>query len=348
MPRSTLTLCAWLLGGLLLSPAGPVLAEASNSDRTPRSPAPLSQDELRRRLAAGEPLAPETLEQLYRVQHSEQEQVRLVLVPAVVEDRRGRPVRGLTEGDFTLSEDHIPQQIEFFSVEQQEPLALAFLLDVSGSMRQLGKLEAAKEAIRYFVETLRPRDRFALICFADDQVSWVTEFTGDRERFLARLDVQEGFGQTAINDAVAEVPKLVFDDDVGRKKAIVLITDGFDNSSRMTTAEALRSARRVNVPIYTIGFSALPESVLKKGELAYNLELIREFSEVTGGALHVVHDPVELKESAVEIAEELRHQYLIGYYPTRRVWDGSYRTLELALKRGKHLVRSRKGYYATP
>jgi len=309
---------------------------------------PVSREDLIRALASGKELDDETLERILKLPHTEVETVRLVLLPVSVEDRRGRRVRGLTQNDFKVFEDRVPQSIEFFSVESQEPLAIAFLLDVSGSMRQLGKLQAAKEAIRFFVDNLRPRDRFGLVCFADEQVAWVTEFTSDRERFLERLEVQEGFGQTALNDAVAETPRLVFQDDTELKKAIVLITDGVDNVSRLSTEEAIAAAQKVNVPIYTIGFTSLPEFLLEKGERAYNTDVIRRFSEDTGGEMFIVRDPDELKEAAAEIEEELRYQYLIGYRPTRTLWDGSFRSVQLQASNPHLVLRTRKGYFATP
>ncbi len=318
------------------------------SEATPDEPSGESAEDLHRALASGKQLDDQSIDRILELQHTEVENVRLVLLPVSVEDRRGRRVRGLTRDDFKIFEDRVPQAIGFFSVESQEPLAIAFLLDVSGSMRQLGKLEAAKEAIRYFVDNLRPRDRFGLVCFADEQVTWVTEFTSDRERFLERLDVQEGYGQTALNDAVAETPRLVFEDDIEIKKAIVLITDGVDNSSRLSTDQAIQAAQRVSVPIYTIGFSSVPDYLLDKGTYAYNLDVIRRFSAETGGAMFVVRDPDELKEASVKIEAELRHQYLIGYYPTRRYWDGAYRALQLETRNRRHVIRTRRGYYATP
>jgi Ca-activated chloride channel family protein len=311
----------------------------SSEDLTPR--------EIAAAMASGRDLDDETLERLVRLHHTEVEEVRLVLVPTSVEDRRGRRVRGLEQDDFLVWEDHLRQNIEYFSVETQEPVAIAFLLDVSGSMRQVGKLEAAKEAIRHFVEGLRFRDRFALICFADEQVAWVTDFTSDRELFLKRLSVQDGYGQTALNDAVAQTPHLVFEDEVELKKAIVLITDGIDTVSELTTEQAIEAARRVAVPIYTIGFSALPEYVLRKGETAYNLGVLDRFSRETGGKLFVTYDPAELKEAVLEIEEELRYQYVIGYYPQREL-DGEFRAITVETHNARHSVRSRKGYYATP
>ena len=278
----------------------------------------------------------------------EVEKVRIVLLPTKVEDRRGRIIAGLTADDFKLLEDYIPQKIQFVSAESDAPVSVAFLLDVSGSMRVSGKLEAAKEAIRYFVESLRPHDRFALIAFADEQVAWITEFTSDRQRFLDRLAVQTGYGQTALNDAVAAAPGLVQAGADGRK-AIVLITDGVDNASRTNLDRAIELARRASVPIYTVGFSSLPRELLPlKQELATNFSVLTRFSSETGGSLFAVHDPDELKEAVVRIDQELRLQYLIGYTPSRALWNGAYRKIQLETRKGRYQVRTRNGYYATP
>ena len=289
-----------------------------------------------------------TIERILKIQEEQEVAVRLVLLPASVEDKKGRFVPGLTAKDFKLLDERVPQEIKYFSVESDEPIAIAFLLDVSGSMRQSGKLDAAKEAIRHFVDELRPQDRFALICFADEQVSWVTEFTADRERFLERLLVQEGYGQTALHDAVAATPKLV-DESVKGRKAIVLITDGVDNASRLTANEALQTARSIEVPIYTVGFSTLPwEDEKKAAQLGINMSVLRLFADETGGEIFVVRDPDEMKESVARISSEMRYQYLIGYNPGIANWDGKFRYVELVARNGRYAVRTRKGYYANP
>jgi Ca-activated chloride channel family protein len=289
-----------------------------------------------------------TVERLLRIQDEQEVAVRLVLLPASVEDKQGRIVTGLTARDFALTDERVPQQIKYFSVENDEPVSIAFVLDVSGSMRQRGKIEAAKEAVRYFVDNLRPQDRFALICFADDQVSWVTKFTSDRERFVERLMVQEGYGQTALNDAVAAIPKLVDESTTGRK-AIVLITDGVDNASKLTVEQAIVTARKVEVPIFTVGFSTLPWEDRKKAkDLGFNMAILQLFADETGGALFVVQDPDELKEAVARISTDLRHQYLIGYSPGLERWDGRFRSIQLQARNGRLMVRTRKGYYANP
>lgn len=289
-----------------------------------------------------------TIERILKIQEEQEVAVRLVLLPASVEDKKGRFVPGLTAKDFRLLDERVPQEIKYFSVESDEPVAIAFLLDVSGSMRQSGKLDAAKEAIRHFVDELRPQDRFALICFADEQVSWITQFTSDRERFLERLLVQEGYGQTALHDAVAATPKLV-DEEIKGRKAIVLITDGVDNASRLTVHEAIQTARRIEVPIFTVGFSTLPwEDEKRAKELGINMAVLRLFADETGGELFVVRDPDEMKESVARISSTMRQQYLIGYTPGITKWDGKFRYVELVARGGRYAVRTRKGYYANP
>lgn len=289
----------------------------------------------------------ETLDRILQMHQVVRDDVRMILLPAAVTTKRGRTVRGLTLEKFRVLEDTIPQKIEFFSSETADPIHIAFLLDVSGSMRQIGKLRAAKEAIRYFVESLRPGDRFALICFADDQVAWVTDFTSDRKLFLDRLEVQRGFGQSAIFDAAAAAPKLV-DDRIKGKKAIVMISDGVDNYSKLSNWESVKLARQVNVPIYALGFTGLRRELRVAGTTAVNLRLMATLARETGGRLFGVHDPDELKEAVAEIEGELRTQYLIGYYPNRRQWDGHFRRISLTTRDPDHQVRTRRGYYAIP
>ena len=285
-----------------------------------------------------------TIERLRRLHYVESAEVRLVLLPASVTDRRGRVVPGLDQDDFRLFDDQVRQRIRYFSADAAEPISIAFLLDVSGSMRFGEKLRHAKEAIRHLVDRQRPGDRFALICFADDQVAWVTDFTEDRARFLRRLEVQEGYGQTALHDAVAAAPDLVDDSVLGRK-AIVLVTDGVDNFSELDPTAAIDLAQRVNVPIYTIGFLAVPEKLLPRDTTAAYLANLRSFSAETGGALFAVYDPADLKEAASRLASVLHHQYLIGYYPEVETREDRFHRIRLETGRKRLVVRTRTGYY---
>lgn len=290
---------------------------------------------------------PADLERILELHHTEREQVRLVLLPAVVLSKKGQPVRGLKVENFQLYEDHVPHEILYFGTEDREPVSIAFLLDLSGSMRQIGKLNEAKEAIRVFVDALRTGDRFGLIGFADDQVTWITEFTADSERFLLRLGVQEAYGQTALFDALGATPQLV-DREIKGRKAIVLITDGHDNASKLSTFKAVQLARSVEVPIYTIAFSSMADRLLPKGSVSPGMSILGHFSRETGGRMFSVADPDELKDAVIGIQEELRFQYVIGYHSMRNTWDGAFRRIKVELNRKGLKIRTRRGYYANP
>jgi Ca-activated chloride channel family protein len=274
------------------------------------------------------------------------ERVRLVLLPTSVTTRRGKPVRGLEPQDFRLYEDGVPRQIDLFATEENAPIALAFLLDVSGSMRLRDRLDEAKRAIRYFVETLDEDDRVGLIGFADGRVEWITGFDRDRATFLERLDVQRPAGRTALYDALAASPHLV-DEEIRGRKAIVLITDGVDNASTLSRLQATWMARRVAVPIYTLSFIPIREALLPY-RAREALRVLERFSVETGGTLFPVHGARDLDRAARQIRGELRFQYVIGFYPAVGDWDGSFRVLRLTTGRDGLRVRTRRGYYADP
>ena len=275
--------------------------------------------------------------------HTETARVRMVLLEASVTDRRGRVVRGLESDDFRVLEDGVPQKIAFFAAGSDEPLSVAFLLDVSGSMD--ARLQAAKHAVRSLVYGLRDADRFALACFADEQVVWATEFTQDRKAFLAQLDALDPSGRSAIVDALAAAPGLV-DERVATRKAIVLITDGTDNASQTPTIRAVELARRVNVPVFTIALlpvdpAALPED---SRERTTSLDAV---SDVTGGRVWAVHGDEELSEALELLRDELRFQYLFGYYVQDAAPPGKFQAIRLEVRRGLE-ARTRSGYYTRP
>jgi len=276
----------------------------------------------------------------------EAERVRLVLLPTTVTNRRGKPVRGLEPGDFRLSEDGAPREIGLFATEEHAPVALAFLLDVSGSMKLGDRLGQAKRAIHHLVGALDDRDRVGLIAFAEGRVEWISGFGDDRATFEARLEAQRPFGRTALYDAMAASPHLVDAETRGRK-AIVLITDGVDNASSIPRLRATWMARRVEVPIYTIGFLPIHEKLLPY-RLREALRVMGRFSTETGGTLFTVHDPEDLDRAASRIQDELRFQYVIGFYPAEEVRDGRFRVLRLECDRRRLRVRTRRGYYADP
>ncbi len=288
-------------------------------------------------LGAGEPVA---------LDLAEREHVRMVLLEASVTDRRGRPVRGLEKRDFRVFENGVRHDIALFAGDGEEPLSLAFLLDVSGSMADREKLERGREAIRFLVSGLRPRDRFALACFADSRLVFFTDFTEDRSAFLRRLEEQEPFGRTAMVDALALAPGLV-DDMVRARKAIVLISDAMDNASRTPIAQAVELARLVDVPLYTIAMLSVDRSWVTADALAARLEPVQAVSEVTGGRVFAVYRDTELTLALDLLQAELRSQYVIGYYAEDATAEGEFRRVRLELGRRRLVARTRSGYYTT-
>ena len=284
-----------------------------------------------------------TPEPVLDMRYAQVEKVQLVMIPAGVTDKKGRPVAGLTAGDFSLTVDGEPKAIEFFATESNAPVALAFLLDLSGSMRQPGKLDAAKEAIHSLVDILDAEDQFGLIGFADNQVTWITEFTSDAATFKKRLDVQTGYGQTALYDALAASPRLV-DEQLQTRKAIILFTDGLDNASGMPPLQAVQVARQVSVPIYAVNFlQAAPEMLSTESREA--LLLLARFCRETGGQLITIQKPVELAAAMAGIQNDLRLQYVLGFQQEADNGSEGFRRIRLATNRSRLSVRCRSGYY---
>ena len=275
--------------------------------------------------------------------------VRLVLLQATVTDRRGDMVADLGPGDFRIEENGVPQEITVFGRAADHPLELAFLLDISGSMRVQGKLGRARAAIRDFVGELRPEDRTALMVFADGDVVVRVPFTTDRLRFLNFLEDEEAWGQTALRDALAYSSSVLADASPGRK-ALILVTDGVDNASEVTAFEAIRLARQVRVPIYALGLTGLPVKMIGRGggpERGRSfLEVLSQVSEETGGVAFPVFDVADVSQAVTAVQDRLRNQYVLGYHPDGEDAESAYHRIQVVAGDGRYKVLTRSGYYA--
>jgi VWFA-related protein len=129
---------------------------------------------------------------------------------------------------------------------------------------------------------------------------------------------------------------------------MVLITDGVDNASKLTVAEAIALARSGTVPIYTIGLAAGRPEGRRKADIPATFQVLEQYSRETGGTLFTVRDPDDVKEAAAQILEDLRHQYVIGYTPQFAVWDGRFRRIRVESLNPRLEIRARTGYFATP
>jgi VWFA-related protein len=276
--------------------------------------------------------------------------VSAITIAVTVQTGGGKYINDLTDKDFTIYENNEKRPITYFKHDFDAPLSLTVLLDVSGSMAVLNKLEEAKAGLRSLVNfVLSPRDEVSLLIFADGQVEVAAPFSTDRAEFLKTLEATKAYGQTALNDAVAVSPEFA-NRGHNEKRALLLITDGVENDSRVTPDEAVEIARRVDVPIYTIGYKIpLDEQLLKALKRAKTLtsagivETLDRFSRATGGKAVFVNRPEEMYGALRELKKEQSHQYLIGYTSYKEP-SGDYRRIRVVTANPRYKVRTREGY----
>ena len=275
--------------------------------------------------------------------------VRAITLAVTVQDSKGRLVNNLTERDFAIYENNKKKPLTYFLHDFGSPLSLTILLDVSGSMALENKLEDCKAALRDLAtRLLRPRDEIALLLFADGQVEVAAKHSPDKKEFLRVLAGTEAYGQTALNDAVAVSPEFATRAK-NEKRALLLLTDGIENGSQATPEQALEIARRVDVPIYTIGYKIPRSEQLRAHKRSTGLtsagivETLDKFSRATGGKAWFLNEPADLAAVVQEIKNEQSHQYMIGYTSYQDTSE-LYRWIRVTTPNTKHKIRTRQGY----
>jgi VWFA-related protein len=269
----------------------------------------------------------------------------LVLIPVTVTDPLNRFVTGLERENFRLFEDKSEQKVTHFASEDA-PLSVGLVFDTSGSMGS--KLDKSRQAVGQFFKTANPEDEFFLIQF-NDRPEVVVDFTTRVEEIQNRLTFTQSKGRTALLDAVymalhkmkkAKNPR----------KALLIISDGGDNSSRYTESEIKKLVQEADVQIYAIGIFEPMASRGRTPEEMTGPSLLSEIAEQTGGRHFPVDNLNELPDVAAKIGMELRNQYILGYTPTNQARDGKYRRVQVKLvqPRGLPALRAgwRLGYYA--
>lgn len=269
----------------------------------------------------------------------------LVLINVSVTDPLNRFVTGLEKEHFRLWEDNVEQTVSQFSSEDA-PLSVGLVFDASGSMGS--KLTKSRQAAAQFFKLANPEDEFFLVQF-NEQAQLITPFTTNTEEIQNRLTFTQAKGRTALLDgvymAMNQMKKAK-----NPRKAILILSDGGDNSSRYTESEIRRLVREADVQVYAIGIF---EPIAGRGRTAEELSgpgLLTELSDQTGGRHFPVDNINELPDIAAKVGIELRNQYVLGYSPTNAAKDGKYRKIKVTLKqpRGLPPLRAvfRKGYYA--
>ncbi|MFN7959932.1 MAG: VWA domain-containing protein [Thermoanaerobaculia bacterium] len=274
---------------------------------------------------------------------SEDVGVGLVLVPVVVRSNEGY-LRGLKAEDFRLFVDDKPVPIESFENRSDAPLSTVFLQDLSGSMGSGGKLEASREAVRFFLDQATDLDEFALAIFADGKTSVDVPFTSDLQALRESVAGWEAYGTTALNDAVAWLPEITAGGSHA-KRAALLVTDGVDNASNLSPEEARNLVRSAQIPVYVLGLgSGSPYDLAPNGDkLGRFADVLNLLSLYTGGRYFPVEGPNALKEAVVDIVDDLRHQYVLSFSTSGRGKRTSHR-LRVEVPRKNVKVLSRQGY----
>ena len=297
----------------------------------------------------------------------------LISVPVIVSDRDNRYVRDLKVETFHLFDNQVEQKIAFFDTGE-EPLNVVLMLDTSLSTS--GVLGDIKKAAKAFLKELRPQDRAMIVTF-DWQMQKLSTLTSDRkelENAIKQAKVGKMAG-TVLHDSLMDVSTRVLQPIRGRK-AIILLSDGNDHGSVVTPEDLLKSESEADAMIYSIyyrpealrflgppgppafpfprPFDSAPQRPRRgpggrrggmRGMGYYGYDLMEKLSEVTGGRFYQ-GETKNLKETFALIAEELRHQYRLGFYPDELKRDGSVHALAVKVNLPDVSVRSRREYLA--
>jgi Ca-activated chloride channel family protein len=272
--------------------------------------------------------------------------VRLVNVFTTVTDSRGAPVADLSKDDFQLFEDGVPQTIKVFEKESAIPLSIALAIDTSPSTMRDFKLETTS-ARRFVHSILRNEDRLSVFEVTEN-IDQITRFTSDVRTIEHGIDSLKTGPGTSIYDAIFLCSESLLDRE-GRK-VLVLITDGGDTTSKADYNTALRRAQQAEAIVYSI--IVVPVEADAGRNLGGEHALI-QISKDTGGKYYYAEGQQQLDEAFRKISDELRTQYLLAFYPSRKVSDSPFRRIKVELNKKDpegqaYQVRHRAGYYTAP
>jgi Ca-activated chloride channel homolog len=289
--------------------------------------------------------------------------VNLVDVLFTVLNRRNKLVPELEKGDFKIWDDKSLQEIRYFSKQTDLPLRIGMLLDTSNSIRDRIKFEQ-DASINFLFSVLRRNKDEAFVMTFDDEPQILMGFTGDAGALRDQITKTRAGGGTAIYDAIYEAcvkelshpPRPPGDQPDVVRRVMILISDGEDNLSLHTRADAIEMAQRTSVVIYTISTSTQWVSLSqtdpeKMGDRKYHLtdgdKILQELAEETGGRSFFPYHVDDLDQSFQDIGDELRNQYSIAYNPTNSSLDGRYHKIRIEVPEHKgYQVRARRGYFA--
>lgn len=269
-------------------------------------------------------------------------QVNEVNVLFIATDKHGKFVRDLSQQDFTILDDHKPPQaIVNFHRETDLPLHLGLLIDVSGSVDSRFDFEQVAST-SFLQHTLRAGFDKAFVEGFNSHMQLAQDFTDNVQLLSASVHRLHDGGGTALYDAVYRTCKEKFVKDRPNypiRKAIIIVSDGEDNQSEYSKAQAIEMAQRAEVIIYAI--STDDSGLVMRGD-----RVLEQLAEATGGRAFFPFKMKDITHSFAAIEDELRSQYVVSYKPADFDADGRYRTIEISSLKKDLQVRARKGYFA--
>ena len=282
--------------------------------------------------------------------------VSLVNVTFMARDANGAPIENLTKDDVDLYEDGVPQRIEFFAKSTDLPLTLALIMDASGSQEHFEK-KHERDLEVFLKEVLGPKDRTFMVCFGN-HLRLVSDYTNSPEEILLNfrefdrgkrhfpeIGPQEDRDLgTAFYDSIyySVTEKLA---QTGGRQAILMFSDGEDNSSSTNMMSAIETAQARNVIVYTIRYTEPNKHGALSARNKYGISVMDRIARETGGA-HIDAQATDPHLYFREIAEELRTSYELAYYPTNKVKDKTFRKIVIKPSREGVAIRTKTGYYS--
>ncbi len=278
-------------------------------------------------------------------QMSETVSVGYVMIPFTAVGVKG-PITDLRKGEVSLLVDGAPVRSDMFEKSQNAPVSFTILFDASGSMALAGKMDAARAAIGALIAHRKRDDDFSLWMFAESEARELVPFTSDPAAITDALGRVKPYGKTAFFDALSTMPDR---SRLGKNpsRAIILLSDGIDNASKLTRPQLAHLLEGVSIPIYPLGIVEGGQSVRHRSrEEMSDVDVLGEVAALTGGKMQLGSEPSQLAVAVSNIEKDLRAQYLVGFAPTGR-GDVQYRRISLKVARRVRDVRVRAGYRGT-
>lgn len=271
----------------------------------------------------------------------------VVLLDVTVIDQSNQPVFDLKKEDFTVFEDKVKQEIQEVTREEV-PVSFGLVIDTSGSMR--AKLQQVTDASMLLVKQMKEQDE-AFVAMFKAEPELVQDFTSDRRDLEDALNELYSSGGTSLLDAIVATSDYAQQKAKQRRKALVIISDGVEKNSSVKEKEVIEAIKENEVQLYLVGFIDEDEesSLFKKSPAKKARELLSRLAEDSGGRVFFPKEVSEMPAIADQIAKDLRTQYIVSYYPSNSLKDGTFRTVKVTVNpKGsrKMSARTRQGYYA--